>query len=277
MKVREVIKCVIDRTGLAPLPEGKTCDRLMTGDGEMEVTKVASTFMATVDVIKASIEAGANMIITHEPTWFTGKDDTGWVEEDEVYLAKRKLIEENHIAIWRFHDHMHMCSEDGIYRGFEQETGWGKYRIPYQRIKEPFNKFGGCYEIPPASLRELCAFFKEKMEMDVIQIIGDPEMTVRRVGVLVGGGSLGLGTEEMPMILMREMNLDLVVCGDITEWTLPAYIRDAMQLGMNKGMLVLGHERSEEPGMKYLGEWLEPALDGTEVVFIDAKEPFVYL
>ena len=277
MKVREVIERVIDRTGLVPLPEGKTCDRLMIGDGEMEVTKVTSTFMATVDVIRASIEAGANMIITHEPTWFTGKDDTGWVEEDEVYLAKRKLIEENHIAIWRFHDHMHMCSEDGIYRGFEQETGWGKYRIPYQESKEPLNKFGGCYEIPPASLRELCAFFKEKMEMDVIQIIGDPEMTVRRIGVLVGGGSLGLGTEEMPMILMREMNLDLVICGDITEWTLPAYIRDAMQLGMNKGMLVLGHERSEEPGMKYLGEWLEPALDGTEVVFIDAKEPFVYL
>jgi len=79
------------------------------------------------------------------------------------------------------------------------------------------------------------------------------------------------------MILMRQMNLDLVICGDITEWTLPAYIRDAMQLGFNKGMLVLGHERSEEPGMKYLGEWLEPALDGTKVVFIDAKEPFEYL
>lgn len=277
MKVREVIERVIEKTGLTPISHEKTCDHLMIGDGEMEVTKVASTFMATVDVIKEAIEAGANMIITHEPTWFTGKDDTGWVEEDEIYLEKRKLIEENHIAIWRFHDHMHMCSEDGIYRGFEKETGWGQYRIPYQGVDDPLCKFGGCYEIPPASLRELCEFFKEKMEMDVIQIIGDPEMAVRRIGVLVGGGSLGLGTEEMPMILMRQMNLDLVICGDITEWTLPAYIRDAMQLGFNKGMLVLGHERSEEPGMKYLGEWLEPALDGTKVVFIDAKEPFEYL
>ena len=45
----------------------------------------------------------------------------------------------------------------------------------------------------------------------------------------------------MPMILMRQMNLDLVICGDITEWTLPAYIRDAMQLGFNKGTVSYTH------------------------------------
>lgn len=277
MKVREVISRVIGKTGLKPLPEGTTCDRLMMGDPDMEVTKIVSTFMATVDVIKAAAKAGANMIITHEPTWFTGRDDTEWVEDDEIYQKKKELIEENKIAVWRFHDHMHMCREDGIYRGFETETGWDKYRIHFEGGGDFPEKFGGCYELPKTTLRSLCQFFKEKMAMDVIQIIGDPDMPVSRVGVLVGGGSLGLGREEMPMILMKEQRLDLVICGDITEWTLPAYIRDAAQLGFNKGMLVLGHERSEEPGMKYLGEWLEDTMDGTEVIFIDSKEPFLYL
>lgn len=138
-------------------------------------------------------------------------------------------------------------------------------------------KFPHCYEIPEMSLKELCGFFKEKLEMDVIQIVGSPDTKCRRVGILVGGGSLGLGVEEMPMILMREQNLDVIVCGDIIEWTLCPYIRDAAAFGMNKAMLVLGHERSEEAGMKYMAEWLEPMLKDIPVHFIDAKEPFKYL
>lgn len=276
MTVKEIIDGVIAKTGLKPLPVDCTCDRLITGDYDMEVTKVVTTFMATVDVIRKAIESGANFIITHEPTWFTGMDNTEWVKEDPVYQEKKKLLDENQIAVWRFHDHMHMGNEDGIYRGFEKEFGWAVYKMPDVEGSE-LNRFGACYEIPEVSLRELCNFFKEKTDMDVIQIVGDSEMKVRRVGVLVGGGSLGLGLEERPMMLMKERNLDIVICGDITEWTLSAYIRDAAALGMNKGMLVLGHERSEEWGMKYLGEWMRPITGDIKIEFVDAGEPFAYL
>lgn len=102
-------------------------------------------------------------------------------------------------------------------------------------------------------------------------------MPVKRVSVLVGGGSLGLGLEQRPMIQMRERDIDVVICGDITEWTLSAYVRDASALGLQKGMLVLGHERSEEWGMKYLGEWMESITGELEVVFVDAGEPFNYI
>lgn len=278
MTVKEIIDGIIRKTGVTPLPSDKTCDQLMSGSYDMEVTKIVTTFMATVEVIRKAAEVGANFIITHEPTWFTGKDDVEWVEEDPVYLEKKKLIEENHIAIWRFHDHMHRSAEDGIYRGYEEEFGWKDYRIDIQSNSNDFiDRFGGCYHIPRTTLAELCKFYKSKLQMDVIQIVGNPDMTVERVGVLVGGGSLGLGMEELPMKLMKARDLDLVICGDITEWTLSAYVRDATQLGMNKGMLVLGHERSEEPGMKHLGTWLESIVGNLEVVFVDAKEPFIYL
>ena len=120
-------------------------------------------------------------------------------------------------------------------------------------------------------------FFKEKAGMDVIQIVGRPEMPVEKVSVLVGGGSLGLGREEAPMMQMFREKVDVAVCGDITEWTLSAYVRDAAMLGMNKGMLVLGHERSEEWGMKYLVGWLEDIAVEIPVVFLNAGEPFDYI
>lgn len=277
MTVKEIIKAVIMKTGVEPLPPEKTCDHLMAGSMDMEVTKVVTTFMATVDVINKAAEIGANFIITHEPTWFNGPDKIDWVQDDPVYLAKKKLIEEKGIAIWRFHDHMHFADEDGIYRGFDLETGWGTYRIPIPEDAEWIDKFGACYDLPETTLRDLCQFFKEKMEMDVVQIVGNPDMKVKRVSVLVGGGSLGLGDETMPMQHMKKHHVDVAICGDITEWTLSAYVRDAAMLGMNKGMLVLGHERSEEAGMKHMVEWMQDIVSGTEVVFIDAEEPFTYL
>ena len=189
MKVKEIIGKIIEKTGLEPFPQEHTCDRLMTGSYEMEVAKVAVTFMATVEVIQKAINMGANFIITHEPTWFTGMDRTEWVKDDPIYLEKKALLEKNEIAVWRFHDHMHMGREDGIYRGFEQKTGWDKYRL--SELLPPGG--GACYELPETSLKDLARELKQLLEMDVIQLIGEPDMKVRRVSVLVGGGSLGIG------------------------------------------------------------------------------------
>jgi putative NIF3 family GTP cyclohydrolase 1 type 2 len=79
------------------------------------------------------------------------------------------------------------------------------------------------------------------------------------------------------MELMRARDLDVILCGEVTEWTLPAYVRDAWQLGLCKAILILGHERSEEPGMKHLGPWLKSVAGDIPVTFVDAREPFAYL
>jgi len=69
----------------------------------------------------------------------------------------------------------------------------------------------------------------------------------------------------------------LIEGGEITEWTLTAYVRDAAALGFNKAMIVVGHERSEEPGMKALVNRLQPLLKNIPVYSSDAGEPFIYL
>ena len=269
MKVQEVIDAVLaDSCGDFRLE--RTCDLLMSSSGSTEVTGIVTSFMATVDVIRKAVEIGANMIVTHEPTYFTGLDQTDWLQDDPVYRAKKRLIEDNNIAIWRFHDHMHMARTDRIYDGLLKEIGWEGFLMRDHR-------FPHCYEIEQTTLAQLAGFFKEKFSMDVVRIIGKPDMKCKRVGILVGGGSLGLGREQMPMELMRNKNLDVVVCGEITEWTLCAYVNDAQMLGFNKALIIIGHERTEEWGMKHMAEWLKPLVKGIPVSFIDAREPFGYL
>jgi putative NIF3 family GTP cyclohydrolase 1 type 2 len=268
MNVREVVEVILALNGGRKIEN--TCDQLIEGDWDRQVTSVVTTFMATVDVIRRSIEMGCNLIITHEPTYFTGSDHLDWVKDDPVYQQKTALINDNRISIWRYHDHMHAGNADLIYTGLLKDLGWENYRNTEFPLPH-------CYSIPSTSVANLAGFFKERLGMKVVRVVGKVDMECSRVGILVGGGSLGLGHEEMPATLMNDQQLDVMICGEITEWTLSAYVRDAAALGFNKAMIIVGHERSEEPGMKELPNSLQPLLKGIPVYFSDAGEPFAYL
>ena len=195
MNVKEVVDIILALNGGKKIEN--TCDQLIEGDWDYQVTGVATTFMATVEVIQRSIDTDCNLIITHEPTYFTHLDSTEWIKDDPVYQKKKALIDENQISIWRYHDHMHSGNTDLIYSGLLETLGWKEYlntKLPHPH----------CYTIPPMSVTALVEFLKTALGMEVIQIIGKTDIECSRVGILVGGGSLGLGQEEMPAKLMHE-------------------------------------------------------------------------
>lgn len=276
MTVGSLIDAIICKSNT--VVEADTCDKLISGDLNTEITGIVTTFMATVDVIRQAIACGANFIITHEPTYFTGKDRLDWLQDDPVCQQKKALIEENGICIWRFHDHIHAAADgDGIYRGMLRELGWENYLQPVEQKSSTILMNDLCYQIPPITLKDLAVFLKEKLQVQSVRIIGQEDLVCQRVGFLIGGGSLGLGHEEMPMQQMQKQNFDVLICGEITEWTSCAYVRDASQMGMPKGMIVVGHNRTEEAGMKYLDEWLKPLTGEIPIRFIEAGDPFQYV
>src|SRR5436190_8911271 len=83
-----------------------TVDTFKSGDPDTPVTGIATTMMATLDVLQRAAEAGANLVITHEPTFFSHLDDVKTLEQDRdpVYLAKQAFIRDHHLVVWRFHD-----------------------------------------------------------------------------------------------------------------------------------------------------------------------------
>jgi len=241
MTVQQIIDKIIGRTAL-PVKLERTCDILICGNPAMEVTGIVTSFMATVDVIHEAQTIGANMIITHEPTWFNGADDTEWLVNDPVFKEKKALLERTGIAVWRYHDHMHMSKPDGIYEGLLKELGWERYVQPSAEKPEfkanvPFyfaKNFTDFYDVPETTVRALSDELKEKLHIGHVMI-----------------------------------------CGDVTEWTLPAYANDAAQLGCKRALIIIGHKRSEEWGMKHMTGWLAK-LTQTPVTFVDAKDPYIY-
>ncbi len=265
MKVKEVVDTILNACAIERFQ--KTCDQLITGDREAEVTGIATTFMATPAVIREAAARGANLIITHEPTFFTHADRLDWLEGDEVYRRKQALIEEMRMNIWRFHDHIHAMTPDGIFAGVQRDLGWEAYG-------DTANSF--LYTIPTTTVPALVELLKERLGIEAVRVVGSAEARVEKVGLLIGGGSLGLGSDTMPMKLMRDYDLDVIVAGEILEWTLCAYVRDAAQLGLNKALIVAGHNRTEEAGMKHLPEWLATILPGIPVCFVEAGDPYQY-
>ena len=247
------------------IAQKRTCDMLLCGDPEREVHRVATTFIVTVDVLREAIKQGVDLIISHEPLMCIG---AGFMQRqlNEIDEQKRTMIEESGIAVMRFHDGMHAMRPDLIYRGWMADLGWEAYNQP-----GPNNHF---FIIPETTLGEVVELVKSRLNMNGIRTFGDPAQKVSRVGVLVGGGGQGLGNPMMPINFLLEEKLDLLIAGEIMELMLPYAVADAAALlDRPVSLMVAGHNRTEECGMKHLPSWLEKNFAGPEYCFIESGDP----
>jgi len=258
LTIQHVIDLIIGKCVDKPLQQ--TVDTVKTGDPSQNVKGIVTTFLATCEVVENTVKLGANLIITHEPTFYSHLDETDWLKNDPVYLSKRRLIDESKIVIWRFHDYWHMHRPDGIMTGVLKELGWESYADPGR---------SQLCTIPAMPLRGLATLLKGKLGLKSLQVVGNGEMPCRRVAFLVGAAG-----GRLQMLSLATPDVDVVVVGEIDEWETSEYARDAARQKRNKALIILGHANSEEPGMKYLAEWLRPLLPGINIAFVPAGDPF---
>ena len=122
-------------------------DTFKAGNPDTPVTGIAVTMMATMDVLRRAAAQGDNLIITHEPTFFDHLDSPQGIDaNDAVWTEKLAFIAKHGLVIWRFHDHWHRRTPDGIQAGMTRALGWAKYQDP----TDPH-----LFKLPPTTLRKL--------------------------------------------------------------------------------------------------------------------------
>lgn len=243
-----------------------TVDKLEFGNHDSTVKGVATTFLATQEVIEKAKSLGVNLIISHEGIFYSHWDRREMLQADPVYQKKRQTIEESEMAIFRFHDHIHKYMPDGITAGLLQSLEWQDYIIENQQT-------ASILVIPAMTVQEVILFVKKRLGIQYVRFIGDLEMPCRRVGLLVGYRGAG----DLAIPLFEKENLDLVIYGEGPEWETPEYVRDAVQQGKQKSLIVLGHAESETPGMEYLAQRLQEKFPSIPVNFISDKSIFQIL
>ncbi len=256
----EVIAKIVAANGAAPVAD--TVDTIKAGDPATPVTGIATTFMDTMDVLREAVAKGDNLVITHEPTFYNHLDDRTVLPGDPVIAEKLKYIQDHHLVVWRFHDGWHRHIPDGILTGMVAELGLG--------AAQQGGTNSSLFVLPqPTTVRALAAMLQARTDAAAVRVVGNPELPVTKVGVLLGaaGGPRQIAMLENPAV-------QVLIVGEATEWETIPYARDAAAQGRAKALILLGHDASEEAGMRYCAEWLHGVLPGMRADFIPAGEAF---
>lgn len=239
----------------------QTVDNLIAGMSDTPVRGIATTMMATLDVVQRAQAGGKNMIVTHESTFFSHQDRIDPFKDDPTYQFKREFLERHGMAVFHFHDHWHRRRPDGIAVGMMREVGWEEH------VVDPQNPRRFVFDGVP--LVTFAQALKAKLKIRVMRVVGDPRMPVTRVATSWGNVSLDPGVR-----LLSEPDVDTLVIGETHEWELVEYAQDTIKAGKKKALVILGHVVSEQAGMKYCAEWLRGFITEVPIEFIAAEEPY---
>lgn len=236
-----------------------SCDTVKFGNPDREISGVVVTMWATPNVIRRAAELGANLIITHEPTFYTDADKP---RDNSIERAKHELIKSTGVVIYRYHTIMHKLTPDLIPTG-------AIYYLGLKGELKPTEFFGSSIFTldEPMSANELAALFREKIGVKHVRIAGNGDFKGRTVGACLG---MPAGVEN---ILLDEKT-DFVMIGEACEYRYCEFARDAAELGMNKAMIVLGHEGSERSGMRYLAKLLSEKHPDISIEYVECGEVY---
>jgi len=235
-------------------------DTFKFGNTDTVVKGIATTMLCSYDVLRRAVASGCNMVIPHEPTYWSDTDGVNALSNDPIYKKKVEFMREHDMAVFRMHDNMHSQHPDMIYVGTARALGLDpKYETAPQSHH---------YTLPETTLGELAATLKKRLGNRAMRVLGDPEVKVSRLQLSVGYGGAAINSP----------NVDVIVSGEQQEsdnvFDSPAYVVDAMTLGIAKGVIVLGHAPSEENGMLEMAQWIKTFTPEVPVQFIQTGEPF---
>ena len=282
MLIKEVVEALLD---YHPHLEGyKGCDDYKCGDSNIECSGVVTALTPNISVIRKAIELNANLIIVHEPTFYTSDDGPGWFEEfdNKVYEEKRKLLDENGICVYRDHDHMHAHNPDSIFTGVLKYLGWQDKAI----LDEDTGLFAHwIVTLPETTVRQISEYIMDKIHLNGVRVVGSLDDKVSKVAFV---GHLypmdytkkdgSKGEYSVKVIETLEKKADVIIPGEVIDWTVLSYVRDAYELGLCKAVINIGHFNWEELGMKYMQEWLSEKIENkVKVTYVESGDMYKYL
>ncbi len=253
MKAAELLEYL---KSLSAHPCEPTIDTFKAGDPGRAVNKAAFCFIATPQVIRDAHSWGADLIVTHEPTYHDHFDN---FEPDMVETAKRELLESTGMTVFRYHDHAHGAMPDIIHAGFLDKLGigWSMEARRMFRLEEPLTPF------------ELAELIEKNCGVKHVRMTGSLSFSTDRICLMLGACG------DITHIPIKEGGVKLVVCGETCEWKCLEYVRDASELGFECAVLTLGHEGSERAGMEYLARRVGAEF-GIETKYFESGEVYSY-
>jgi len=247
-------------------------DGFKAGEPSTVVKGIATTAMATMDVLQQAVQANTNLIVTYEPTFYSRAD--GAVDSppgrgdaaggnDPVVKAKREFIEKNGLVVFRLRDHWQARKENDMVTGLAGTLGWRA-----RAISDKVGNGDAVYEVPAATAEATVAVIRSKLKLRAgLRVVGDRNAIIRRV--LLIPGSMTATT-----LWLRYSEVDMIVAGEVREWENTHYAADIFTSGEKRALVTIGRVVSEDPGMAVCAEWLKTIVKEVPAKWIGAGDPY---
>ncbi len=256
MKAYEIMTDIIGAGFIAARGEN-TVDNLKIGDRDREIKKIATCLTITPDLISEMTDWGAELVITHEPTFYNHVDE---FHSTPLSEQKKAALLSAGFTVYRYHDSMHDREDDEVNLSMIEKMGWK-------------GEFDGDQHIvlkEAQTARELAAALSEKLNVKHPRIIGAADLKSTKIKLATGQR----GSWCYEQFLSGED--EICISGELCEWADGEPVRDAAQFGWNKSIVILGHAGSEKFAMETLAEHINGKYDGAEAKYFDCGEIYTY-
>jgi putative NIF3 family GTP cyclohydrolase 1 type 2 len=255
-----------------------TVDTFKAGDPATTVTGIVTTALASLDVLGRAVKAGANLIVTCEPTFYTHADTPtppvrrgppGLAQApaaaqppaapDPVFAAKADFLKKHNLVVWRFSEHWRLRQPNPYAQGLGAALSWSKFADTSDPTR---------FTIPEMSLDALVLHVKKSLNArGGMRIVGNPQQRIRTVAMLPGSTPIQASVAVLPQV-------DAILAGEVREWESVEYVRDTVALGGKKSMTLIGRMVSEDPGMQVCAQWLKTIVPEVKSTWISAGDPY---
>lgn len=268
LTARQVVDRIRQSLGVAW--QADTVDAFKAGDPSTVVSGIVTTSLATVDVMRRAVKAGANMIISSGPTFYSradlptppagrGRAAAAPPSPDPVFAAKNEFVKANKLVVWRFSEHWRLRTPNPFTTGLIDALEWTRYRTADNPLM---------VTVPSTTLDRLVEDVNRKLNArGGMRIVGNRQLRVRRIGFLPGTVPIQTTLNVLPQV-------DALIAGEIREWESSEYARDVVSEGLPRALILLGRSLSEDPGMNACARWLETILPDVRCRWMPVGDPY---
>jgi len=102
-----------------------TCDGFKYGDPETEVSGIAVTWQALQSTLEEAHVRVHNLVVTHEPTFYSHMDDDGDLRATAPARHKAEFLDRTGMVVYRCHDLWDVYPAEGILDSWSTFLGLG--------------------------------------------------------------------------------------------------------------------------------------------------------
>lgn len=219
--------------------------------------------MATGPALAHAVNAGCNLIVTHEAVTFW--DYPVWAERSpikEPWDCDRKrlvLIEQHGLTILRAHS-----TVDPTHVG---PALWGTLDLP----APVFSGWVYSHHVVKAmTVGDLAQRTKQALGLDGVRVTGDPKRNITHIGTCWGGDGMDRNMHNIVKFLLPR-GIEAVVVGETNDFT------QRMAMESNIALIEGGHSPTENDGLQRLAADLQHQFPRNKVVCRSQKVPWATL